>query len=374
MTGPGPLTDRLDLGIVPLVRGKASCRPRFGTFKFVGATHPRSRVEGVSVLDHGKRRGAYRVHGEADQIDLGNEPPLSVDGAAEWARRSPPRFRAVVQRHYSDRSLRRSSHGRRRFRIARRPEQFRNGSRAGAAGACRRFCCSRSHRHRAQVRPPAATERIQQCQRRVDSRHPDQPGRQSRGRARPRRLCASPAILRFRRPSCPPTFPPSIPQKMLLAEGRAWRGAADDSPDAEIDAEVSFVTADLGGILPRARIAAVVSIDDVLARVREAANWSGSSRPIAAGGARPTAQSATGLRRRRDTGSLCRLRNPHRARKRHTAAEDHAADHRRNCLDRAHGHAPQGESVTSVLRDLGAAPDDIKAITACSAPADATAA
>ena len=31
-------------------------------------------------MDHGKRRGAYRAGGEADHIDLGNEPPLSVDG------------------------------------------------------------------------------------------------------------------------------------------------------------------------------------------------------------------------------------------------------------------------------------------------------
>ena len=31
-------------------------------------------------MDHGKRRGAYRAGGEADHIDLGHEPPLSVDG------------------------------------------------------------------------------------------------------------------------------------------------------------------------------------------------------------------------------------------------------------------------------------------------------
>src|ERR1043166_1024839 len=35
---------------------------------------------GTRVLDHGKRRGASRVTAEAEQIDLGNEPPLSVDG------------------------------------------------------------------------------------------------------------------------------------------------------------------------------------------------------------------------------------------------------------------------------------------------------
>src|SRR5438874_2130093 len=34
--------------------------------------------EGTSALDHSRRRGAYRV--DAEHIDLGNEPPLSVDG------------------------------------------------------------------------------------------------------------------------------------------------------------------------------------------------------------------------------------------------------------------------------------------------------
>ena len=31
-------------------------------------------------MDHGKRRGAYRIAMDAERIDLGNEPPLSVDG------------------------------------------------------------------------------------------------------------------------------------------------------------------------------------------------------------------------------------------------------------------------------------------------------
>src|SRR2546421_576166 len=34
--------------------------------------------EGTSALDHSRRRGAYRV--DAEHIDLGNEPPLLVDG------------------------------------------------------------------------------------------------------------------------------------------------------------------------------------------------------------------------------------------------------------------------------------------------------
>ena len=79
------MTDRLDLGIVPLVRGEGQLSAAFWHFQVCRCTHLRRGWTGVSVLDHGKRRGAYRVHAEADQIDLGNEPPLSVDGGTEAA-------------------------------------------------------------------------------------------------------------------------------------------------------------------------------------------------------------------------------------------------------------------------------------------------
>src|SRR6202040_2358252 len=42
-------------------------------------------------------------------------------------------------------------------------------------------------------------------------------------------------------------------------------------------AEVSFVTKDLAPILPKAKIAAVVALDEVLLRVRDASNWRGGS-------------------------------------------------------------------------------------------------
>ena len=52
--------------------------------------------------------------------------------------------------------------------------------------------------------------------------------------------------------------------------------SADESPDGEIDAEVSFFTRELAGVLPRAKLAAVLPIDDVIARVRDIATWSGN--------------------------------------------------------------------------------------------------
>src|SRR5207249_11693733 len=50
-----------------------------------------------------------------------------------------------------------------------------------------------------------------------------------------------------------------------------------NNPEAvEPDAEVSFVTKDLATVLPKAKLAAVVALDEVLMRVRDAANWRGS--------------------------------------------------------------------------------------------------
>src|SRR2546423_8684109 len=75
-------------------------------------------------------------------------------------------------------------------------------------------------------------------------------------------------------------IPPFNAQRMLTDVGAAARAAADDpnNPDAvEPDAEVSFVTKDLAPILPKATIAAVVPLDEIIMRVRDASNWRGNS-------------------------------------------------------------------------------------------------
>ena len=45
---------------------------------------------------------------------------------------------------------------------------------------------------------------------------------------------------------------------------------------------MSFVTRDLIAVLPRAKIAAVVPFDEILARVREAVNWGGGTPEVSA--------------------------------------------------------------------------------------------
>src|SRR3954467_13113335 len=73
-------------------------------------------------------------------------------------------------------------------------------------------------------------------------------------------------------------IPPFNAQRMLSDIGTPAAAAADDSAAAdavEPDAEVSFVTKDLAAILPKAKLAAVVALDDILMRVRDASNWRG---------------------------------------------------------------------------------------------------
>src|SRR3954468_10185250 len=82
-------------------------------------------------------------------------------------------------------------------------------------------------------------------------------------------------------------IPPSNAQRMLTDVGSAAPAASDDpnaADAAEPDAEVSFVTKDLATVLPKAKLAAVVALDEILLRVRDAANWRG-----AGGGVRYTA-------------------------------------------------------------------------------------
>ena len=71
-------------------------------------------------------------------------------------------------------------------------------------------------------------------------------------------------------------IPPFNAQRMLSDVGTSAAATSDDpnNPEAvEPDAEVSFVTKDLAPILPKARLAAVISMDEIILRVRDASNW-----------------------------------------------------------------------------------------------------
>jgi murein DD-endopeptidase MepM/ murein hydrolase activator NlpD len=166
-------------------------------------------------------------------------------------------------------------------------------------------------------------------------------------------------------------------QRMLTDVGSAPAPTDDAAanPDAvEPDAEVSFVTRELAPVLPKAKIAASVAIDEVLMRVRDASNWRGNS------GVRYTLASATG-----DIGRQPDMKMSYAAEG--TTPDPYAGFETRvvpenvtslaKTKEQATGGNPSGErihvvkkgdTVATILRDQGASPEEIKSIIATLGP------
>ena len=170
-------------------------------------------------------------------------------------------------------------------------------------------------------------------------------------------------------------IPPFNAQRMLTDVGAPAPAAADDPNNAdavEPDAEVSFVTKDLAPILPKAKFAAVVALDEVLMRVRDASNWRGNSGVRYATLANAAADA---------TGAQSDLKLAYATEG--TAADPYAGFETRvvpenvtllpKTKEQATGGNPSGErvhvvkkgdTVTSILRDQGATPEEAKSIAA----------
>ncbi len=118
---------------------------------------------------------------------------------------------------------------------------------------------------------PAAAGRRNQCRASGDPRLDDQPRRQSRSRAG---AAVRARVLESR--DVGHRIVGQYPALQSAENARRYRQPGDRERHrqaAEPDAEVSFVQRDLTAILPRAKIAGAVPMDEVLATVREAANW-----------------------------------------------------------------------------------------------------
>jgi murein DD-endopeptidase MepM/ murein hydrolase activator NlpD len=175
-------------------------------------------------------------------------------------------------------------------------------------------------------------------------------------------------------------IPPFNAQRLLTDVGDAAPAATDDpnaADAAEPDAEVSFVTKDLAPVLPKAKIAAVVALDDILMRVRDASNWHGNS-----GGVRyaSLASAAADV-----TGAQSDVKMAYAAEG--TAADPYVGFETRvvpenvtllpKTKEQATGAnaagervhlVKKGDSITSILRDQGATPDEAKSIAATLGP------
>jgi murein DD-endopeptidase MepM/ murein hydrolase activator NlpD len=162
-------------------------------------------------------------------------------------------------------------------------------------------------------------------------------------------------------------------QRMLTDVGAAAPAASDDPNNAdavEPDAEVSFVTKDLAPILPKAKFAAVVALDEVLMRVRDASNWRGNSGVRYASLANAAADA---------TGAQSDIKLAYATEG--SAADPYAGFETRvvpenvtllpKTKDQVTGGNPsnervhvvkKGDTVTSILRDQGATPEEAKSI------------
>ena len=166
-------------------------------------------------------------------------------------------------------------------------------------------------------------------------------------------------------------IPPFNAQRMLSDVGSAVAAASDaNNADAvEPDAEVSFVTKDLAPILPKAKLAAVVALDEILMRVRDASNWRGGS------GVRYALANATADA----TGSSPDLKLAYATEG--AAADPYAGFETRvvpenvtllaKTKDQVTGGNPtnervhvvkKGDTVISILREQGATPEEAKSI------------
>ena len=155
------------------------------------------------------------------------------------------------------------------------------------------------------------------------------------------------------------SIPPFNPQRMLADTDAPVPGATAEA--AEPDAEVSFVQRDLAAILPRAKIAGTVPMDEVLATVREAANWNSNdtnaryqvvglapaSRALGYAADTNNPDPYAGFEARIVPENITLLAK-------NTAATN--TPNERTIV------VKKGDNVSSILRELGALPEEIRAI------------
>jgi murein DD-endopeptidase MepM/ murein hydrolase activator NlpD len=309
---------------------------------------------------------------EVGIIDLGHEPPLSVDGseAAVIDRRrvSVQWFSGTILTGLCGAALIggavfASLDGEMTF--ARMPERVESALR-GAFGASDRAASL----HKADRLPPPGEATAARNVMRVST--VTRVGNRDVMRVRP--FIRISGNLSMTTSDLSAKIPPFNAQRMLSETGTTTPAASDDADNgAEPDAEVSFVTKDLAPILPKAKIAAVVALDEIVMRVRDAANWRGNGSSVRYALANATAD-VSGAQS--DIKLAYATEGPPQSDP-YAGFETRVVPENVTLLPKTKetitGGNPTGErvhvvkkgdSVTSVLRDQGATPEEAKAIAA----------
>jgi murein DD-endopeptidase MepM/ murein hydrolase activator NlpD len=322
----------------------------------VGARPP---AEGTLHLDQVRLRGPHRAGSVPATIDLGNEPPLSVDGetgiGVDRRRVSVQWFSGTILTGLCGAALMggavfASLDGETNFAAS--AERFE----VALKNAVDKAISRKSNR----LPPVGETNAARQV---IPISTINKVGH--REVVRKSTLVRVETNLSLTTTELSANIPPFNPQRMLADSETNL--ANTESTGAEPDAEVSFVTRDLASVLPRVRVTALVAIDDVLGRVRDAANWTGSVTPSTRFMVASVQPGAVGAKFNYATEGL---NDPYAnivrgvpenvtlLPKTTTQTTGGTGNNERTVT------VKKGDTVASILRDLGATPDEIKAVIA----------
>jgi len=308
-------------------------------------------------LDQTRSRGADRSR-QADAIELGNEPPLSVDGGSsayvDRRRVSVQWFAGTILTALCGAALMggavfTSLDGETNF--ASLPERVEVALR-GALGVGAEKGTHKSDRLPTAEEPTFARQVI-----RVSTIN--RVGNHEVVRVRPFVRIAGNLSLTVSDLSA--NIPPFNPQRLLAESAPGGTATSDEAPAAEPDAEVAFVMRDMAPILPKLKIGLLTPPDEVMARVREAAEWSEK-----AVNHLPISASITGIKLAYAgdgtvdpyAGFQARIVPENITLLPKTTTQTTGG----NAINEKLIVAKKGDSVGTILRDLGAAPADIAAI------------
>ncbi|MGJ5135409.1 M23 family metallopeptidase [Bradyrhizobium oligotrophicum] len=327
-------------------------------------------------MNHRTSRGGYGR--EVGMIDLGHEPPLSVDGseAAVIDRRrvSVQWFSGTILTGLCGAALIggavfASLDGEMTF--ARMPERMESALR-GAFGANDRVATLRKSDRLPPPSEAAAARNV------VRISTVTRAGSRELIRVRPYvRISGN---LSMTTSDLSAKIPPFNAQRLLSDTDNDKTGSGEDpnNPEAvEPDAEVSFVTKDLAAVLPKAKIATSVALDEIVMRVRDAANWRGNNGGVRYASLANAAADAAGAQAVQGGDLKLSYANDGTLPDPYAGFETRVVPENVTLLpktkDQITGGNPLGErvhlvkkgdTVASILRDQGATPDEAKAIAA----------
>ena len=338
-----------------------------------GAAHLTAiATAGDVVLDQGRLRGANRRL-EAAPIELGNEPPLSVDGGTgglvDRRRLSLQWFSGTILTGLCGAALMggavfASLDGETNFAAA--PERVEAVLRGALGNIGERLSGFHKTDRLAAITESSVGRQI--------LRIPTSTRVRERELVRTRNFARVSGNLSLSVSDVSANIPPFNPQK-LLTDGVA---NVDDTPAAaEPDAEVSFVTCDfvssgargkaapavcdLNSLLSRVKNSTQLSLDDVLTRVRDVAGTASTTSALLAN-VDPTTTSGIKLNYAAEGET-----DPYVGFEARVVPENITLLPKTTPTAEWSEHtvvAKKGDTVGSILRDLGAATDEIKAINA----------